>query len=112
MHREEENEGDTMFMLFNIQETSTNETWYLDSGCSNHMTGNKELFVNIEDSLKKEFYTGDDKRLTMHGIGDVFVKTRNGEKKIPNVYYVTGLKHNLLSVGQLLIKGHDIHFKN
>lgn len=32
-------------------------------------------------------------------------------KRISGVYYVPGLKHNLLSVGQLLKKGHQASFK-
>ncbi|XP_024976289.1 uncharacterized protein LOC112514191 [Cynara cardunculus var. scolymus] len=36
----EDNE-DTMFMILNTLELLTEDTWYMDSGCSNHMTGNK-----------------------------------------------------------------------
>ncbi|XP_077230201.1 uncharacterized protein LOC143863422 [Tasmannia lanceolata] len=87
------------------------ETWYLDSGCSNHMTGNKCVFVNLDESLPSEVRTGDDKWLSVRGSGDILVQTKNGIKHISNVFYVPGLKHNLLSVGQLLMKGHDVHFK-
>lgn len=45
------------------------------------------------------------------GIGEIMVDTKVGQKKIPNVYFVPGLKHNLLSVGQLIQKGYDLHFK-
>ena len=30
--------------------------------------------------------------------------------KNPNVYFVPGLKHNLLTIGQLLSKGYNVHF--
>ncbi|KAI3734276.1 hypothetical protein L6452_13741 [Arctium lappa] len=113
MHREENtDEDDTMFMMLSIQETSPNEVWYLDCGCSNHMTGNKQLFSSMGEFPKKEVRTGDDKRLNVQGCGVITVKTKYGEKRIPNVYFVPGLKHNLLSVGQLLLKGYEVHFKN
>ena len=32
-------------------------------------------------------------------------------KKFTDVYYDSSLKHYLLSVGQLLLKGHDVIFK-
>ncbi|KAI3521063.1 hypothetical protein L1887_10522 [Cichorium endivia] len=112
MHKEEDDEGDTMFMMLSTEEIPTNDIWYIDSGCSNHMTGNKNLFANLDTSQRKEVQTGDDKKLNVCGNGEVVVKTKNGEKKIPNVYLVSVLKHNLLSVGQLLLKGYDIHFEN
>ena len=33
-----------------------------------------------------------------------------GVKRICDVYYVPALKHNLLSVGQLILKNYDVHF--
>ena len=39
------------------------------------------------------------------------ILTRNGEKKIvPDVYYVPGLKCNLLSIGQFMNKGYNVFF--
>ncbi|XP_024984146.1 uncharacterized protein LOC112520048 [Cynara cardunculus var. scolymus] len=64
-----------------------------------------------EESDKKDVRTGDDKKLSVCGSGEVAVKIKNKEKKIPNVFYVPRLKHNLLSVGQLVLKGYKIVFK-
>ncbi|XP_021980717.1 uncharacterized protein LOC110876865 [Helianthus annuus] len=63
IHIDEENneQEDTMFMIFNMEETVKDDCWYLDSGCSNHMTGNIELFIKLDESVKKEVRTGDDK---------------------------------------------------
>lgn len=36
----------------------------------------------------------------------------DGKHNTDNVYYVEGLKHNLLSVGQLVEKGFQLQFKN
>lgn len=80
------------------------DTWFIDSGCNNHMTGCKSIIVQMDESFKREVRTGDDKRLDVHGIGDIAVETKIGKKKIQSVYFVPGLKHNLLSVGQLLQK--------
>uniref|UniRef100_A0A251SKN6 Putative zinc finger, CCHC-type n=1 Tax=Helianthus annuus TaxID=4232 RepID=A0A251SKN6_HELAN len=102
---------DTMFMIFNVEEAVKEDCWYLDSGCSNHMTGNRDLFINLDESLKKEVRTGDDKRLDVIGSGEVSVSIKGRTRKIPNVFYVKGLKHNLLSVGQLINKGYAILFQ-
>uniref|UniRef100_A0A251S6V1 Putative zinc finger, CCHC-type, Ribonuclease H-like domain, GAG-pre-integrase domain protein n=1 Tax=Helianthus annuus TaxID=4232 RepID=A0A251S6V1_HELAN len=112
LHKEdvEDEDDDTMFMIFNVEEVVKNDCWYLDSGCSNHMTGNRNLFVNLDESEQREVRTGDDKKLEVLGCGEVNVRIKGQEKKIPNVFYVNGLKHNLLSVGQLVQKGYDVRF--
>ncbi|XP_022041412.1 uncharacterized protein LOC110943991 [Helianthus annuus] len=113
IHKEDEldeQQDDTMFMIFNMEEAIKEDCWYLDSGCSNHMTGNKGLFVKLDESLQKEVRTGDDKRLEVQGIGEVMISIKGQKKKVQNVFYVKGLKHNLLSVGQLLQKGYKVEF--
>ena len=47
------------------------------------------------------------------GKGEIKIFTKKGEKKtIANVYYVPGMKCNLLSIGQLVQKGYNIFFVN
>ncbi|XP_022019233.1 uncharacterized protein LOC110919268 [Helianthus annuus] len=114
LHEDETDEGndETLFMIFSMEEVTKEDCWYLDSGCSNHMTGNKRLFTTLNESERREVRTGDNKRLEVLGSGDVTIKVRGVEKKVPNVFYVEGLKHNLLSVGQLMQKGYEVNFHN
>ncbi|XP_077252010.1 uncharacterized protein LOC143891278 [Tasmannia lanceolata] len=112
MHENDESkEDDTLFHACNVQEVALDEMWYLDSGCSNHMSGNKGVFVKLDESLQSEVRTGDYKRLSVRESCDILVQIKKGVKHISNVFYVPGLKHNLLSVWQLLMKGHNVHFK-
>jgi len=47
------------------------------------------------------------------GKGRFNILTKKGEKKyISSVYFVPGLKHNLISIGQLIQKGYKFFFKN
>ncbi|XP_022007712.1 uncharacterized protein LOC110906973 [Helianthus annuus] len=108
---EDEND-DTMFMIFNVEEVIKNDCWYLDSGCNNHMTGDKNLFIKLNESERREVRTGDDKWLEVLGCGDLNIRIKGHEKRVPNVFYVEGLKHNLLSVGQLVQKGYDVRFND
>lgn len=101
-----------MYMMFTSQETNLDDTWYIDSGCSNHMTGNKILIKNIDTSVQREVRTGDDKKLNVQGNGEILVKTMHSEKRIPNVYFVPRLRHNLLSVEQFLLSGYEVYFKD
>ena len=47
------------------------------------------------------------------GNGTVGILTKQGENKyIPDVYHVEGLKHNLLSIGQLIQKGYRVYIED
>jgi len=81
--------------------------WFLDSGCSRHMTGDISLFFDFV-SKKKGFVTyGDNNRGAILGKGSVGNPSSNS---ISDVLLVEGLKHNLISISQLCDKGYKIIF--
>ena len=64
------------------------------------------MFSNLDESVKSEVTLGTDSKVSVMGKGRVNILTKKGEKKyISDVYFVPGLKHNLMSVGQLMQKG-------
>jgi len=72
--------------------------WYLDSGCSKHMTGVKSKFVNL--ILKQEGHVtyGDNNK------GKILERGTISDKSnflIHDVLYLEGLKHSLLNISQL-----------
>ena len=69
--------------------------WYLDSGCSRHITGNKSWFRNLrpKDSAIVKFTDGIKSKIV--GIGNV---GKNDSDLITNVMLVEGLTHNLMSI--------------
>ena len=95
MHEQSNNDQGLLFLTLNVQESSTEEIWYLDSGCSNHMIGNKDLVANFNQSMKTEVKLGTDKTVEVDGKGVVNILTKQGEpKRISEVYYVPSIKHN------------------
>ncbi|WVY95082.1 hypothetical protein V8G54_034170 [Vigna mungo] len=79
-------------------------SWYLDSGCSNHMTCNKE---------KSKVRVADNNTLQVEGIGNVVIKRKNGTFVIiKNVLLVPEMKCNLLSIGQLVENGFTVIMGN
>ncbi|GJU88422.1 retrovirus-related pol polyprotein from transposon TNT 1-94 [Tanacetum coccineum] len=71
--------------------------WYLNSGCSRHMTGVKSyLHKYVEQSGPKVVF-GDDSTCTTEGYG--FIKF-NGIV-FTKLAFVNGLKYNLISISQL-----------
>lgn len=80
--------------------------WLINSECSNHMTRDKLLFNNLDESLKVTVRLGDDKEMKVCGVRTMNVKTKSGtEKRLHGVQYVPGLAHNLLSVGVIAHQG-------
>nr|GEU97506.1 integrase, catalytic region, zinc finger, CCHC-type, peptidase aspartic, catalytic [Tanacetum cinerariifolium] len=70
--------------------------WCVDSGCSNHMTGNLKLLINFVWKFLGTVRFGNDHVALILGFGDL----QWGNILITRVYFVEGLGHNLFSVGQ------------
>lgn len=98
-------EEDVLLMAQIESAENGEEVWYLDSGCSNHMCGNKESFISLDSSFRHHVKLGDDRRIQVKGKGNLRLEINDISQVISSVYYVPGLRNNLLSVGQLQQKG-------
>ncbi|KAJ0833844.1 putative RNA-directed DNA polymerase [Helianthus annuus] len=100
-----------LFMAF-VPEQEVNNLWFLDSGCSNHMTGSKASFTKLDEAFKLKVQLGNKQALEVEGKGVVKIYTGpNTFKLLNDVYYAPTLKYNLLSVGQLMRKGYSLLFE-
>ncbi|XP_062089094.1 uncharacterized protein LOC133795656 [Humulus lupulus] len=82
-----------------LLQPSTNSTKSThDSGCSNHMAGNKIHFLNFKESQEGLVTFGDGNKGVILGKCDLVLA---GLPPLTVVLYVKGLKANLLSVSQL-----------
>ena len=81
--------------------------WYLDSGCSRHMTGDKLSFLSLTTFDGGKVAFGNGKYGTIVGVRKI---GKSLSYSIDNVYLVDGLQHNLLSVSQLCDKGNHVGF--
>jgi len=106
-------EEEVLLVAYEGTQTVQKEDWFLDSGCSNHMTGNKMWFVDLEeDGVNKTVRLGNDSTLAVIGKGSVRIEINGTSYVISDVYYVPELKTNLLSLGQLQEKGFSILIQN
>ena len=80
--------------------------WYLDSGCSRHMTGDRSKLINYVDKFIGTVRFENDEFATIVGYGDY----KLGDTVITRVYYVEGLKHNLFSVCHFCDAGLEVAF--
>ena len=88
--------------------------WYLYSGASFHMTGDKELFSDLEEKdLQIHIEMGDDGKYSAAGIGTITFERESCEPFILKyVMYVPGMKKNLVSVTMLEDRGYDVVFSD
>ena len=86
--------------------------WYLDSVASFHMTGDKELFSDLEKKdLQMHTDMGDDKWYNATRIGTItFQRESSKPFQLKYVMHVPGLKKNLVSVTMLEDRGYDVVF--
>lgn len=68
--------------------------WFLDSGCSNHMSGNKKWFLDLDEGFKHIVNLGNDNRMAVIGKGNVRMQVNRFTQVISNVYYIPELKNN------------------
>nr|XP_017187781.2 uncharacterized protein LOC108173372 [Malus domestica] len=104
-------ETGTLFYACNaMTDVKVNHSWYIDSGCSNHMTGDERLLINIQRNLTSRVKMGTGEIVQVAGKGTLVIETKLGRKHIQEVMLVPGLEENLLSVGQMMEHGYYLLF--
>nr|GEU97809.1 retrovirus-related Pol polyprotein from transposon TNT 1-94 [Tanacetum cinerariifolium] len=102
----------TLLMARHDKQEERIKPWHIDSAASNHMTGKEDLFVEMEQS-KGNVTFGDESKAPVKEKVKILIQAKDGSHQyISDVYNVPNLKSNILSVGQLLEKNYDIHFKD
>ena len=65
------------------------QRWYLDSGASNHMTGSKASFSELDDDVIGTVKFGDGLRVAILGRDTIIFRCQNGEHHaLTDVYYI------------------------
>ncbi|GJU50175.1 retrovirus-related pol polyprotein from transposon TNT 1-94 [Tanacetum coccineum] len=80
--------------------------WYLDSGCSKHMTKNRSQLTNFVNKFLSTVKFGNNQMAKIMVYGDY----HTGNVTICRVYYVEGLGHNLFFVGQFCESDLEVAF--
>jgi hypothetical protein len=85
--------------------------WVIDSGCTNHMTGEKKMFTScdmVENPMERIAFGGNGGGIVV-GLGKIAISINHS---ISDVYLVESLDYNLLSVSQLCEMGYNCLFTN
>jgi transposase InsO family protein len=91
-----------------LQAKKKKHGWYVDSGCSKHMTGDRDMFLTLRKERDGSVSFGNDDSTKIIGKGTVRIGNKN--TKAENVLLVEDMKHNLLSVSQMCDQGHKVTF--
>lgn len=113
-HVTQEDDGEEDYHMFSArqkdQESNGETSWLIDSGCTNHMTANERLFINLDTSFNVPILVGNGAVLRTKGKGDIEVETKKGKRVIRNVLLLPNITKNLLSVPQMIEQGYEVTF--
>jgi hypothetical protein len=82
--------------------------WFIDSGCSRHLTGNKKWFSSLTPLTHNEYVTFEDD-IKGKVLGTDIIKV-NDYFTLNDVTLVDKIRYNLLSVSQLIDADLDVLF--
>ncbi|XP_050238265.1 uncharacterized protein LOC126687752 [Mercurialis annua] len=101
-----------LFMVSRSLRSTNKNMWYIDSGCTSHMTNDESLFSSIDKAFKTEVKLGNGMIVKARGKGLIPIRTKQGTKLISDVLLIPSLSQNLLSVAQIQNKGYSVVLKN
>jgi len=77
------------------------------------MCGQHDLFSDIDETIQWQVTFGDTLKVPVKGKGNISIRLKNNNHSyIVDVCYILAIKHNMMSVGQLLEKCYTFFMKN
>ncbi|KAL7120248.1 hypothetical protein ACP275_02G111100 [Erythranthe tilingii] len=89
---------DCLFYVCHAPSEVKHDTWYIDNGCSNHMTSNKKIFQDKDKSMKTKVKLGNGALVETEGLGTITFNTKKGMRLIQDVLLVPKLDTKIMSV--------------
>jgi hypothetical protein len=101
-----------VFVQLDAKEERDSKSWICDTGATNHMTGSRAAFADLDTVVCGTVRFGDDSMAEIEGRGTILFSCKNGEhRSITGVYYIPRLMANIVSLGQLEEANYDIHLR-
>lgn len=86
--------------------------WILDTGATNHMTGVRKAFSELDTGVHGTVRFGDGSVVDIEGRGTILFKNKKGEHQaLSGVYHIPRLTANIVSMGQLDEEGFKIQIE-
>jgi hypothetical protein len=94
----------------NTRDGDCNNAWYLDTGVSNHMSGRRDAFSELDTGMTGTVKFDDGSSVQICGIDTIVFTYRNGEHRtLTEVYFIPPLQSNIISLDQLDAIDYEIH---
>jgi hypothetical protein len=102
---EQANDAEEVDAFFASHISKTPTTWYIDSGTSQHLSPDKNLFHGLKEIQEKKIRVGNNEIVTAKQSGNIDIHFRNTAESLTNVLYSPGITKNLMSVSELTSAG-------
>jgi hypothetical protein len=104
--------GSTLFFMKSYERPQNDNIWYVDSGATNHLTGQRKWFTNYKKLDVPINLVGINGFTKAVGKGDIGVRLQGESIILHNVYHVPDAFVNLFSVGQTIRNGSIVKFED
>jgi hypothetical protein len=93
-----------------LQREEEEKTWILDTGATNHMSGSRAVFTNLDTKVLGTVRFGDNLVARIEGRGTIKFMCKNGEtRSFVGAYFIPRLTTNIISIRQLDEAKYKIH---
>jgi hypothetical protein len=103
----EQKKEKSVFAQVSLCAQNNRDKWYIDNGCSSHMTGDKKKLITLKKNEGIVTFQDND---TSNIVGKYTLSLDNGRDKLEKVLSIEDLKHTLLSVSHMCDQGHTLTF--
>ncbi|GAA0161187.1 hypothetical protein LIER_17559 [Lithospermum erythrorhizon] len=80
-------EGDLLLMAQADEQESNKCMWFIDSGWSNHICKDENIFISLDRTFTHSVKLGNNDRLQVAGRGNVKICIQGANYRIADVYY-------------------------
>ena len=71
-------DSDQVLLMATIGNEEDSMSWYLETECSNHMTGNRNWFIDLNPCMRNNVKFVDNSSIMVEGIGKVMITRKDG----------------------------------
>jgi hypothetical protein len=91
-----------LFAALDEKEERDPRRWIFDTGASNHMTGCRDAFSDLDMDVSRTVRFGNGSTVCIKGRDTVLFECKNGEHcTLSNTFFIPHLTANIVSYGQL-----------